>query len=154
MAHPISFLLIVMMCCAHLPQPPYLLSSFARSSLSLFAMQKVEPRNKLGAIVHAVLDRVLSNHAVKNIYVNVNYVKTFLQGTAMHVFEGFAPGVMNALWKLTDLRLESNSRGSLSINSIAPLGRFRPVNSINLPELAPYLIAFASPLPPVASPPL
>ena len=35
----------------------------------------------------------------------------------------------------------------LSIDSIAPSGRFRPVNSINTPALAPYQIAFASPLP-------
>ncbi len=36
---------------------------------------------------------------------------------------------------------------SPSIGSIAPSGRFLPVNSINSPALAPYSIAFASPSP-------
>ena len=55
-------------------------------------MPKVDPRNKVGAIVHTVSNRVLSNHTAKNIYGNVNYAKTFLQGTIMNVFEGHAPG--------------------------------------------------------------
>jgi len=36
-----------------------------------------------------------------NIYGNVNYVKTFLQGTSMNVFDRRAPGGKNAIWKLT-----------------------------------------------------
>ena len=48
--------------------------------------------NEVGAIVHAVLNRVLSNHTTKNIYGNVNYAKTFLQGTIINVFDGRTPG--------------------------------------------------------------
>ena len=47
-----------------------------------------------------------------------------------------------------NLRSESNSRGLLSIDGIAPSGRFRPVNSINSPALAPYSIAFFASLSP------
>jgi hypothetical protein len=64
-------------------------------------MPKVDPRNEVGEIVNTISNRVLSNHTVKNIYGNVNYAKTFLQGTAMNVFEGHAPGGKNAVWKLT-----------------------------------------------------
>ena len=42
---------------------------------SLFAMPTVDPRNKVGAIVHAISNRVLGDHAAKNIYGNVNYAK-------------------------------------------------------------------------------
>ena len=49
-------------------------------------MPKVDPRNKVGAIVHAVSNIILSDHTTKNIYGNVNYAKTFLQGTVMNVF--------------------------------------------------------------------
>ena len=100
MARPISFLLIVMFALIS-PHPP--LSSFAQSSsvLSLFAMPEVDPRNKVGAIIHAISNRVLSDHTAKNIYGNVNYAKTFLQGTVMNVFEEHAPGGKNAVWKLT-----------------------------------------------------
>jgi len=120
MAHPSSVFLIVM-CCAQYPPTPPLLSSFRASSVvsSLFAMPKVDPRNEVGAIVHAVLNRVLSDHTAKNIYGNVNYDKTFLQGTVVNVFDGHAPGGKNAIWKLTvDFEmpskiqcLESNLRG-------------------------------------------
>ena len=95
MARPISFLLVVMMCCAHLHPPPSLF--FLKEVLSLFAMPKVDPRNEVGAIVHAVL----SDHTAKNIYDNVNYAKTFLQGTVINVFDGRTPGGKNAVWKLT-----------------------------------------------------
>jgi hypothetical protein len=70
--------------------PPSLF--FLKEVLSLFAMPKVDPRNEVGAIVHAVSNRVLSNHTAKNIYGNVNYAKTFLQGTVINVFEGRTPG--------------------------------------------------------------
>jgi hypothetical protein len=101
MARPSSIFLIVM-CCARYPPTPRLLSSFRASSVSsLFAMPKVDPRNEVGAIVHAVSNRVLSDHTAKNIYGNVNYAKTFLQGTVMNVFDGRAPGGKNAIWKLT-----------------------------------------------------
>ncbi len=74
------------------PNPPSFLSTFARSSMSLFAMPKFDPRNEVGAIVHAISNRVLKDHTAKNIYGNVNYAKTFLQGTVMNVFEGHVTG--------------------------------------------------------------
>ncbi len=58
----------------------------------VFAMPKVDPRNEVGVIVHAVLNRVLSDHAVKNIYGNVYYAKMFLQSTITNVFDGRALG--------------------------------------------------------------
>jgi hypothetical protein len=64
-------------------------------------MPKVDLRNEVGAIVHAVSNRVLSDHTTKNIYGNVNYAKTFLQGTVVNDFDGRAPGGKNAIWKLT-----------------------------------------------------
>ena len=73
------------MCCAPLPQPPPLF--FCRSSLSLFAMPKVDPRNKVGTIVHAISNKVLSDHAAKNIYGNVKYANMFLQGTVVNFFD-------------------------------------------------------------------
>jgi ATP-dependent 26S proteasome regulatory subunit len=39
-------------------------------------MQKFNPRNKVGVIVHAVSKIVLGDHTAKNIYGNVNYAKT------------------------------------------------------------------------------
>jgi len=64
-------------------------------------MPKVGVKNEVGAIVHTNSNRVLSDHTVKNIYGNVNYAKTFLQGTVVNVFDGRAPGGENAIWKLT-----------------------------------------------------
>ena len=64
-------------------------------------MPKVDPRNEVGTIVHAILNRVPSDHTTKNIYGNVNYAKTFLQGTVIHVFDERTPGGGNAIWKLT-----------------------------------------------------
>jgi hypothetical protein len=63
-------------------------------------MTKVDLRNEVGAIVDAFSSRVLSDHTT-NIYGNVNYVKTFLQGTSVNVFDRRAPGGKNAVWKLT-----------------------------------------------------
>ncbi len=62
---------------------------------------KKDPRDKTGAIIHAVANRVLSNHTARNIYSNVNYCKYFMQGTVVDVFNGCAPGGKNAIWKLT-----------------------------------------------------
>jgi len=64
-------------------------------------MPKVDPRNEVGAIIHVVSNRVLRDHTAKNIYGNVNYAKTFLQGTVINVFDGRTPGGENAIWKLT-----------------------------------------------------
>ena len=87
MVHPISFLLM----CVVLIFPNPLLSSFARLPLSLLAMPKVDPRNEVGVIVHAISNRVPGDHATKNIYGNVNYAKMFLQGILVNVFDGRAP---------------------------------------------------------------
>ena len=99
MVHPISVLLIVM-CVVLISAHPLLSLLFDRPWLSLFVMPKVDPRNEVGVIVQAVSNRVLSDHTAKNIYGNVNYAKTFLQGTVMNVFEGRTPGGENAVWKL------------------------------------------------------
>ena len=80
MVRLISFLLVVM-CCAHHPPPAPPSFFFSKEVLSLFAMPKVNWRNEVGKIVRAVSNRVLSDHTAKNIYGNVNYAKTFLQGT-------------------------------------------------------------------------
>jgi hypothetical protein len=63
-------------------------------------MPKVNPRNEVGTIVHAVSNRVLSDHTAKNIDGNLNYAKMFLQGTIINVFDGRTPGG-NAVWILT-----------------------------------------------------
>jgi hypothetical protein len=62
---------------------------------------KKDPRDKTGAIIHAIANRVLINHTAKNIYGNVNYCKYFMQGTVVDVFNGCALGGKNAIWKLT-----------------------------------------------------
>ena len=63
----------------------------------------------MGAIVHAVTNRVLSNHTAKNIFGNVNYAKHFLQGTVVGFFDGCALGGKNAVWKQTvDFEMLSN----------------------------------------------
>jgi hypothetical protein len=56
--------------------------------------------NEVGAIVHVVANRALSDHTAKNIFGNVNYAKHFLQGTVVGFFDGHAPGGKNAVWKL------------------------------------------------------
>jgi hypothetical protein len=55
-------------------------------------MPKVNPRNEVGVIVHAVSKIVLGNHTAKNIYGNVNYAKTFMQSNVLNVFDGHVPG--------------------------------------------------------------
>jgi hypothetical protein len=73
---------------------------------------KKDPRDKTGAIIHAVTNRVLSDHTAKNIYGNVNYCKYFMQGTVIDVFDGRAPGGKNAIWKLTvDFEMPSDESG-------------------------------------------
>ena len=74
---------------------------------------KVDVRNEVGAIVHAVANKVLSNHTAKNIFGNVNYSKHFLQGTVVGVFDGRTPGGKNAVWKLTvDFKMPSDNPGA------------------------------------------
>jgi hypothetical protein len=62
---------------------------------------KKDLRNEVGAIVHAVANRGLSDHTAKKIFGNVNYAKHFLQGTVVGFFDGRVPGGKNAVWKLT-----------------------------------------------------
>ncbi len=73
------------------------LSSFALSSLelSLYAMLKVDPRNKVGVIIHAIWKNALGNHIAKNAYGDVNYAKWFIQGTVVTVFDGRTQGEKN-----------------------------------------------------------
>ena len=74
---------------------------------------KKDPRNEVGAIVHAVANRALSDHTAKNIFGNVNYAKHFLQGTVVGFFDGRAPGGKNAVWKLTvDFQMPSDDLGA------------------------------------------
>jgi hypothetical protein len=44
------------------------------------------PRDKEGAIVHALTKWALGEHTAKNIFGNVDYNKTFIQGTIVNVF--------------------------------------------------------------------
>ncbi len=64
-------------------------------------MPMVDPRNKVGMIVHTISKIVLGVHTAKNIYENVNYAKTFIQGTIVNVFDGCKTGGKNAIWKLS-----------------------------------------------------
>jgi hypothetical protein len=74
---------------------------------------KKDPRDKVGAIIHAVANRALSDHTAKNIFGTVNYAKHFMQGTAVKVFDGRAPGGKNAIWKLTvDFEMPSDDPGA------------------------------------------
>ncbi len=111
MAHPVSFLLVVIICVV-LKLPPHPLHIVLK--LSLFVMPtKVDGRNEVGAIIHTVANRVLSNHTAKNIFGNVNYSKHFLQGTVVGVFGGHAPGEKNAVWKLmVNFEMPSDNPGA------------------------------------------
>jgi hypothetical protein len=73
---------------------------------------KKDPRDKTGAIIHAITNRVLSDYTAKNIYGNVNYCKYFMQGTVVDVFNGRALGGKNAIWKLmVDFEMPSDESG-------------------------------------------
>ncbi len=86
---------------SNLPPSPLLLSSLPIVIVLQMIPTKKDPRNEVGAIVHTVANRVLSDHTAKNIFGNVNYAKHFLQGTVVGFFDGRAPGGKNAVWKLT-----------------------------------------------------
>jgi hypothetical protein len=64
-------------------------------------MPKVDLRNEVGMIVHAVSRNFLGNHTMKNVNGNLNYAKTFIQGTILNVIDGHVPGGKNAFWMLT-----------------------------------------------------
>ncbi len=72
-------------------------------------MPKVDPRNKVDAITHAVVNKIMCNYTARNIYGNVNSTKTFIQGTVGNVFDGRMPGGENAVWKLmVDFKMPSD----------------------------------------------
>jgi hypothetical protein len=99
MAHPDSFLCVVM-CCAQSPPPP-LFCCLIILVLSFFAIPMVDPKNKMGMIIHTVSKVVLGNNTKNKIYGNLNYAKTFIWGTVMNVFNGCMLGRKNAVHKLT-----------------------------------------------------
>ncbi len=82
------------LCLISITHPLWYLFSFALFSLvlSLFAVPKVNQRNKVGVIVHAVSKIVLGNHTAMIVYGNINYAKTFIQGNIVNVFDGRIPG--------------------------------------------------------------
>jgi hypothetical protein len=71
-----------------LPPSPLLLFSLPIVIVLRSMLTMKDPRNEVGAIVHAVANRALSDHTVKNIFGNVNYVKHYLQGTVVGFFDG------------------------------------------------------------------
>ena len=104
-------------------------------------MPKVNPKNKVGAIVHTISNRVLSDHTAKNIYGNVNYAKTFLQGTVMLFFDRRTPGMKNAIWKLTaDFEMPSDKPALgvelMRVNVNCQHCTLRPVLANELNQLA------------------
>jgi hypothetical protein len=101
---------------------------------------------------------------------NVNYAKTFLQGTVINVFNGRTPGGKNAVWKLT-VDFEMHSEKPMLGFKLKRVAVHRqhctlgPVPAGELNQLAPagaifdcLCISVASSLPcsrlAVASPPL
>ncbi len=58
-------------------------------------MPKVNLRNKVSVIVHAVSKNVPGNHTAKTVYGKVNYAKTFIKGTIMNVLNGRVLGEGN-----------------------------------------------------------
>ena len=61
---------------------------------------KKDPRDKEGAIVHALAKWALGKPTAKNIFGNVDYNKTLVQGTVVNVFDGRKPNGKNAVWVL------------------------------------------------------
>ena len=76
----------------NVPPSPLLFSSFHIVIVLLSMSSKKDPRNEVGAIVHPIANRALSDHTTKNIFGNVNFAKHFLQGTIMGFFDGHALG--------------------------------------------------------------
>jgi hypothetical protein len=96
------------MSCDILPSPLFEPTTLPSSPLFfayhhwLQCQQQRTQGNKVGAIIHAIANRVLGNYTAKNIIVNVNYAKNFMQGTIMKVLDGHVPrGGENPVWKLT-----------------------------------------------------
>ena len=104
----------VVMCCALrlptslTPSSPCSLKTLFLLSLLTMPMKK-DPRDKEGTIVHALVKLALGEHTAKNIFGNVDYNKTFIQGTVMNVFDGCKPNGKNAVWVLrVDFMLPSD----------------------------------------------
>jgi hypothetical protein len=129
--------------CCHPPLPSPLLFYSLLIVIVLRSMPtKKDLRNKVGAIVHAVANRALSDHTAKNIFGNVNYAKYFLQGTVVGFFDGRAPGGENAAWKLTvDFEMPSDgAEDELKRVDIhrqhCILGQFRREKTLTAPRLS------------------
>ena len=67
--------------------------------MSLLTMPtKKNPRDKEDSIVHALAKWVLGKHTAKNIFGNIDYNKTFIEGTVINVFDRHKPNGKNAVW--------------------------------------------------------
>ena len=66
---------------SNLPPSPLLLSSLPIIIVLQLIPTKKDPRNEVGAIVHAVANRVLSDHTAKNIFVFAGHRRGFLRWT-------------------------------------------------------------------------
>ncbi len=70
---------------------------------------KKDPRDKESAIDHALAKWALCKPTAKNMFGNVDYNKTFVQGTVVNVFDGGKPNGKNAVWVLrVDFMLPSD----------------------------------------------
>ena len=70
---------------------------------------KKDPWDKEGAIVHALMKWALGEHIAKHIFGDVDYNKTFIQGTVVNVFDRRKPNGKNAVWVLrVDVMLPSD----------------------------------------------
>jgi hypothetical protein len=74
--------------------------------------KKKDPRDEKGVIVHALSKWAVGEHTARNIFGNVDYNKTFMEGTVVNVFDGHAMGAKNSSWRLmVDFRMPSNEQG-------------------------------------------
>jgi hypothetical protein len=74
--------------------------------------KKKDPRDEEGVIVHALSKWAVGEHTAGNIFGNVDYNKTFMEGTVVNVFDGRATGAKNASWRLmVDFRMPSDEQG-------------------------------------------
>ncbi len=80
-------------------------------------MPKVNPRNKVGVIVHAVLKNILGNHTMKNVSGNINYMKTFIRGNIVNVFNRHITGGggMNNITNNTPTKAITNTTTNMEL---------------------------------------
>ena len=70
---------------------------------------KKDPRDKEGAIVHALAKWALGKHTANNTFGIVDHNKMLIQGTIVNVFDGRKPNAKNAVWVFrVDFMLPSN----------------------------------------------